>query len=74
VSFFGWPCPSDPKLEWDVLNKLSLVPRQHPPHRWFDQELEGTSLIKIHKTHYALQIMFLLVGVGMPLAHIVQEW
>jgi hypothetical protein len=53
---------------------LSLVPRQHLPHRWFDQELEGTSLIEIHGTRYVLQTMFRAVEVGMPLVHIVQEW
>jgi hypothetical protein len=52
----------------------SLVLRQHPPHQWFNPELEGTSSIEIHGTHYALQIMFVAVEVGMLLVHIVQEW
>jgi hypothetical protein len=52
---------------------LSLVPRQHPPHQWFDQEPKDTSSIGIHGTHCALQTMFQVVGVSMPLAHIVQE-
>jgi hypothetical protein len=53
---------------------LNLVPRQHPPHQWFDQELEGTSLIERHGTHCVLQLMFLAAEVGMPLVHIVEEW
>jgi hypothetical protein len=52
----------------------NMVLRQHPPHQWFDQEPEGTSLIEIHGTHYVLQIMFLVAEVGMPLVHIVPEW
>jgi hypothetical protein len=40
----------------------------------FDLEPEDTSSIGTHGTHCALQIMFQVVGVGMPLAHIVQEW
>jgi hypothetical protein len=52
----------------------NLVIRQHPPHRWIDQELKGKSSIEIHGTHYALQTMFLAVGVSMPLVHIIQEW
>jgi hypothetical protein len=66
--------PTDPKLEWDVLNKSNLVPKQHPPHRWFDQEFEGTSSIEIYGTHYVLQTMFLAVEVCTPLVRIVQEW
>ena len=51
-----------------------MVPKQHPPHRWIDQESEGTSLIEIHGTHYVLQIMFQAVEVCTPLARIIQEW
>jgi hypothetical protein len=52
---------------------LSLVLRQHPQYQWFNPELEDTSSIGIHGTHCALQTMFRVVGVGMPLVNIVQE-
>jgi hypothetical protein len=52
---------------------LGLVPRQHPLYQWFDLEPEDTSSIRIHGTHCALQTMFRVVGVSMPLVHIFQE-
>jgi hypothetical protein len=52
---------------------LGLVPRQHPLYQWFNLGPEDTSSIGIHGTHCAPQTMFRVVGVGMPLAHIVQE-
>jgi hypothetical protein len=52
---------------------LGLIPRQHPLYQWFNLEPKDTSSIGIHGTHCAKQTMFLVVGVGMPLAHIVQE-
>jgi hypothetical protein len=51
-----------------------MVPKQHPLHRWFDQESEDTSSTGIHGTHYVLQIMFQAVEVCTPLVRIVQEW
>jgi hypothetical protein len=51
---------------------LNLVPRQHPSLQWFDLEPEDTSSIGTHGTHYALQTMFRVIGVGMPLIRIFQ--
>jgi hypothetical protein len=51
----------------------SLVLRQHLLLQQFDLEPEDTSSAETHGTHYVLQIMFRVIGVGMPLVHIVQE-
>jgi hypothetical protein len=51
----------------------SLVLRQHPSLQWFDLEPEDISSIEIRGTHCAPQTMFRVIGVGMPLVHIVQE-
>jgi hypothetical protein len=51
----------------------SLVLRQHPSLQRFDLEPEDTSSIEIRGTHCAPQTMFRVIGVGMPLVHIVQE-
>jgi hypothetical protein len=50
----------------------SLVLRQHPSLQWFNLELEDISSIGICGTHCALQTMFRVTGVGMPLVHIFQ--
>jgi hypothetical protein len=50
----------------------SLVLRQHTSLQRFDLEPEDTSSIRIRGTHYAMQTMFWVVGVGMPLVHIFQ--
>jgi hypothetical protein len=52
----------------------SLVLRQPPSLQRFDLEPEDTSSIGTHGTHCALQTMFRVVGVGMPLVHTIQEW
>jgi hypothetical protein len=51
---------------------LSLAQRQHPSLLWFDREPEDTSSIVTRGTHYAQQTMFRVVGVVMPLVHIVR--
>jgi hypothetical protein len=48
----------------------SLVLRQHLPLQQFDLEPEDTSSIEIRGTHCALQTMFRVIGVVMPLVHI----
>jgi hypothetical protein len=50
----------------------SLVLRQHPLLQRFGLELEDTSSIGIRGTHCALQTMFQVIRVGMPLVHIFQ--
>jgi hypothetical protein len=50
----------------------SLVLRQHLSLQQFDLEPEDTSSIEIRGTHCALQTMFRVNGVSMPLVHIFQ--
>jgi hypothetical protein len=50
----------------------SPVLRQHPLLQWFDLEPEDITSIGIRGTHCALQTMFRVVGVGMPLVHFFQ--
>jgi hypothetical protein len=51
----------------------SLALRQHLLLQQFDPKPEDTSLAETHGTHYVQQTWFRVVGVGMPLVHIVQE-
>jgi hypothetical protein len=51
---------------------LILAQGQHMLPRWFDLELDDTSLTKTRGTHYAQQTRFRVVRVGMPLSHIAQ--
>jgi hypothetical protein len=51
----------------------SLVLRQHLSPQRFDLEPEDISSIEIRGTHYAAQTIFWVIGVGMPLVHIVPE-
>jgi hypothetical protein len=51
-----------------------MILKQHPLHRWFDLESEGTSSTGIRGTHYVPQIMFLVVEICTPLVRIAQEW
>ena len=46
---------------------------QHRLLQWFDRESEDTSSIVTRGTHYAQQTKFRVVGVGMPLVHVILE-